>query len=55
MPFAVLALSACLLMARIAATDQRVRLLDPRVVGLGLLIGLAALTRNDAIWLERRG
>jgi hypothetical protein len=51
MPFAVLALSACLLMARIAASDHRVRLLDLRVIALGLLIGLAALTRNDAIWL----
>ena len=52
MPFAVLAL------ARLPPDGQdrrerpvRVRLLDPRVIGLGLLIGLAALTRNDAIWL----
>ena len=53
MPFAVLALAACLLMSRIAAAASTgpVRALDRRVVGLGLLIGLAALTRNDAIWL----
>ncbi len=51
MPFAVLALAACLLMARIAASAVPVALLDPRVIALGLLIGLAALTRNDAVWL----
>ena len=51
MPFAVLALAACLLMARIAADPRGGRLADLRVLGLGLLIGLAGLTRNEAIYL----
>jgi hypothetical protein len=51
MLFAVLALGACLLMTRIARAGTAVRLADPRVLGLGVLIGLAALTRNEAIWL----
>jgi hypothetical protein len=51
MPFAVLALSACLLMARIAADARGARLADPRVIGLGLLIGFAGLTRNEAVFI----
>jgi hypothetical protein len=51
MPFAVLALSACLVMSRIARDPGPVRPLDRRVLALGVLIGLAALTRNEAIWL----
>lgn len=55
MPFTVLALSACLLMARLARDPRGGRLTDPRlmgrVVGLGLLTGLAALTRNEAVYL----
>ena len=51
MPFAVLALGACLLMSRIARDPGPVRAFDRRVLGLGVLIGLAALTRNEAIWL----
>jgi hypothetical protein len=50
MPFAVLALGACLLMTRIAGGSPP-ELLDLQVVCLGALIGLAALTRNEAIWL----
>ena len=50
MPFAALALAACVLMARLARTPPT-RALDARLIGLGLLIGLAALTRNEAIWL----
>jgi hypothetical protein len=50
MLFAVLALGACLLMPRIVRGGY-VRLTDPRVLALGALIGLAALTRNEAIWL----
>ncbi|MDO8485846.1 MAG: hypothetical protein Q7S35_12970, partial [Candidatus Limnocylindrales bacterium] len=46
-----LALAACLLMRRIARAPQELRGADLRVVGLGVLIGLAALTRNEAIWL----
>ncbi len=51
MPFAALALAACLLMARIAAEPRGARLTDGRVVLLGVLLGLAALTRNEAAWL----
>ncbi|HEX5148111.1 MAG TPA: glycosyltransferase family 39 protein [Candidatus Limnocylindrales bacterium] len=51
MPFAALALGACLLMSRVAGDPRGLRAGDPRVVGLGALIGLAALTRNEAIWL----
>ncbi|HYN69583.1 MAG TPA: hypothetical protein VEX41_05175 [Candidatus Eisenbacteria bacterium] len=47
-PFAALALAACLLMARLGrARPSRVRL-----VGLGVVLGLAALTRNEVIWLS---
>ena len=51
MPFAVLALSACLLMTRIAADPRGARLTDPRIIGLGVLIGLAGLTRNEAVFI----
>lgn len=55
MPFAALALGACLLMTRIAraARDEAGRLgnLDYRLLGLGALLGLAAWTRNEAAWL----
>ena len=51
MLFAVLALSACLLMSRLAALPGPVALTDRRVIALGVVIGLAALTRNEAIWL----
>lgn len=51
MPFAALALGACLVMSRVARDPGGLPLGDLRVVGLGLLIGLTALTRNEAIWL----
>jgi hypothetical protein len=51
MLFTVLALAACLLMSRIARETDRVALVDRRVVALGVVIGLAGLTRNEAIWL----
>jgi hypothetical protein len=62
MPFAVLALAACLLMPRLlsriernpgpdARQDSDARRPTAGLVGLGVLIGLAALTRNEAIWL----
>ena len=44
---------ACL-MSRIARDPRGARWSDPRLIGLGLLIGLAALTRNEAIWLGAR-
>ena len=55
MLFAVLALGACLLMSRIVARrGPGPRSLDPRGRSdSASLIGLAALTRNEAIWLGR--
>jgi hypothetical protein len=51
-PFAALSLGACLLMRRIVVNPgESASVLDRRVVALGLLLGLAALTRNEAIWL----
>jgi hypothetical protein len=59
--FATLSLAACLLMTRIVAPDADStgpgrpghlrRPGDRRLVALGLLLGLAALTRSDALWL----
>jgi hypothetical protein len=53
--FALLVLGACLLMTRLLARPRaatwRAAVRDPRLVGLGVAIGLAALTRNEAIWL----
>jgi hypothetical protein len=51
MPYAVFALAACLLMARIARDPRGARPTDLRLLGLGACLGLAALTRNDAVWL----
>ena len=51
MPFAALALACCLLMARIARDPRGAALTDPRLVSLGVALGLAALTRNEAAWL----
>lgn len=57
MPFAALALGACLHMARIARAATALQAphalggLDYRLLGLGALLGLAAWTRNEAAWL----
>jgi hypothetical protein len=51
MPFAALALAACLLMIRIIHEPRGAHGRDPRLLTLGLVIGLAAWTRNEAIWL----
>ncbi|HEX8940154.1 MAG TPA: hypothetical protein VF763_08315 [Candidatus Limnocylindrales bacterium] len=63
MLFAVLGVAACLLMARLlrAGGDAggeagrvgaaAIRPTDRRLLGLGLLLGVAALTRNEAAWL----
>ena len=65
-PFAAMSLAACLLMTRIAARESAAvedsgeagagpsvdgRRVDGRLVALGLLLGFAALTRSEAIWL----
>jgi hypothetical protein len=64
--FAALALGACLLMTRIvgreaetraapgpegADADGRTKRFDRRLLALGLILGLTALTRSEAIWL----
>lgn len=49
-PWAVPALLACLLMVRLVRRPA-VRLLDPRLLGLGVLIGVAGLARNEAAWV----
>lgn len=51
MPFAALVLGACLLIARIAREPRGAKLNDPRLIGLGVLLGLGAMTRNETIWL----
>ncbi len=49
--FTLLALSACLVIHRLLKDPRGSRLGDPRLIALGALIGLAALTRNEAVWL----
>lgn len=44
-PFAVLGVAACLLMPRAVGGDRR------HVIALGLTLGLAYLTRMEAVWL----
>ena len=51
MLFAVLALAACLLMTRLARDRGGAPPDRPAPHRLGVLIGLAALTRNEATWL----
>jgi hypothetical protein len=51
MPFAVIVLSACLLMTRIVRSPNGARLSDPRLLALGVLVGLGAWTRNETAWL----
>jgi hypothetical protein len=50
-PFTVLALAACLLITRILRDPRGARLTDLRLIGLGLVLGLTAITRNEAVWL----
>ena len=51
MPFAVLGLLATILMARIVHRPSASDRLDLRLMPLGIILGLAALTRNEAVWL----
>ena len=51
MPFAALALAACLLASRILRDPRGARIGDPRLIALGAILGLTALTRNEAAWL----
>ncbi|HEY5434801.1 MAG TPA: hypothetical protein VIK13_06180, partial [Candidatus Limnocylindrales bacterium] len=50
-PFGVAALAACLLGTRLLREPRGARARDPRLVGLGLALGWAALARNEAIWV----
>jgi hypothetical protein len=49
-PYGVPALAACLLMVRLARRPPA-RLLDARVIALGMAIGIAYLSRNEAVWI----
>jgi hypothetical protein len=49
--FGALVLGASLLMTRVLADPRGARWTDPRLVGAGLLVGAAALTRNEVLWL----
>ncbi len=51
MTFGALALGACVLMTRVLRDPRDARLTDPRLIAIGLLLGAAALTRNEAAWL----
>jgi hypothetical protein len=51
MPFAVIVLVACMLMTRIVRRPAGARVTDPRLLALGVLLGLGALTRNETAWL----
>jgi len=50
-PFGVTALAACLLGTRLLREPRGAQVRDLRLVGLGLALGLAALARNEAIWV----
>ncbi len=49
--FGVLVVGICLLATRVLRDPRGARLTDPRLLGIGLLLGLAALTRNEAAWV----
>ena len=49
--FGVLVVAACLIAVRLLRDPRGARLFDPRLIALGLLLGAAALTRNEAVWL----
>ena len=51
MLFAVIVLGAGLLMTRIVHDPRMAALTDPRLIALGVLLGLGALTRNETVWL----
>ncbi len=51
MLFGALTLGACLLMTRVLRDPRGARFRDPRLLAVGVLLGAAALTRNEAVWL----
>ena len=50
-PFGAAVLAACVLGTRLLGEPRDARVRDPRLLGLGLALGLAALARNEAIWV----
>ena len=38
-------------MTRLLRDPRRAALTDPRLIALGVLLGLGALTRNETVWL----
>ena len=50
-PFGIAVLAACLLGTRLLREPRGARIRDPRLLALGLALGLAALARNEAIWV----
>lgn len=51
MPFTIIVLASTLLMTRIVRDPRGARLGDVRLLALGLLLGLGAMTRNETVWL----
>ena len=51
MLFGALVLGAAVLMTRVLRDPRGARWLDVRLIGIGLLMGAAALTRNEVVWL----
>lgn len=49
--FGALALGAFLLMVRVLRDPRGARFRDPRLLGIGVLLGAAALTRNETAWM----
>ncbi len=49
--FGVLALAIGLLVTRVLRDPRGARPTDPRLLAMGVLLGAAALTRNEAVWL----
>ena len=50
-PFTAIVLASCLLITRVARDPRGARLTDVRLIALGALLGLGALTRNEIAWL----
>jgi hypothetical protein len=51
MVFAAIVLGATMLMTRIVRDPAGARISDPRLIALGVVLGLGALTRNETVWL----
>jgi hypothetical protein len=49
--FGLLTVAICLLITRVLRDPRGARLLDPRLLAMGLLLGATALTRNEAAYI----